>query len=46
MNEERLFDEMIHVKKMNQGQWKVMEVCEEDFEMMMVDFAEQLVVEL
>ena len=46
MNEEGIFDEMIHVKKMNQGRWKVMEVCEEDFEMMMVDFAEEWVVEL
>ena len=46
MSEEGLFEEMIHVKKMNQGRWRVMEVCEEDFEMMMAYFVEGWVVEL
>jgi len=35
------FGERFHVKRMNHGQWRVMEVWEEEVEMMMVKFAEE-----
>ena len=40
MYEEGLFWKVIHVKNMNQGQWRVMEGYEEDFEKMMEKFVE------
>ena len=46
MKEGGLFGEMIHVKRMNHGQWRVMEVWEEEVEMMMVNFAEEEIVDL
>lgn len=36
-----MFGERIHMKRKNHGQWRVIEVWEEEVEMMMVKFAEE-----
>ena len=39
MFEEGLFGKVIHVRKVNHGQWRAMKEYEEDFEKMMAHFA-------
>ena len=41
-----MFGERNHVKRNNHGQWRVMEVWEEQVQMMMVNFVEEGVVDL